>query len=354
MTTIKDIARLSGYSIGTVSRVINHHPDVSESARRKIEEIIAEMDFQPNSNAKLLKQTQTSGITVLIKGTRNIFFETILEEIQTSMKDSQEDVNVVFIDEKANEVQTALQVLGERKPKGIIFLGGNSRFFRADFARIKIPCVLLSDTAKDLLFDNLSSFTTDDSLAAKEAVAYLVRAGHTKIGIVGGELSDDAGDIGRTRVQSAIAELERSGIRFDPDTQFAPSRFSMDAGYTAAAELLKKNPSLTALFAVGDMVAIGAMRAITDLGLRVPEDISVIGFDGIEYTRYSVPRIATVRQDTAALAKRSVEDLLLRINYARPAVHEIIPFQVITGESVAPPQAKQKKNAKIPKKDIAE
>ena len=82
-------------------------------------------------------------------------------------------------------------------------------------------------------------------------------------------------------------------------------------------------------------VAIGTMRAAADRGLRVPEDLSVIGFDGIEYTHYSVPRIATVRQDTDALAKRSVEDLLLRINYSRPSVHEVIPFRVIAGESVA-------------------
>ncbi len=335
MTTIKDIARISGYSIGTVSRVINHHPDVSETARQRIEEVIRELNFQPNANAKMLKQTVTSGITVLIKGTRNIFFETILEEIQNYLRDSDEDVNVVFIDEKENEVETALRLFIERRPKGFIFLGGNPRFFRESFGRISVPCVLVSDSAKNFGFDNLSSFTTDDTAAAKEAVSYLVYSGHRKIGIVGGALNNESGAIGMNRVQSAIEELERNHIAFDPDLQFEPSRFSMADGYLAADRLLKKNPELTALFAVGDMVAIGTMRAAADRGLRVPEDLSVIGFDGIEYTRYSVPRIATVRQDTDALAKRSVEDLLLRINYSRPSVHEVIPFRVIAGESVA-------------------
>ena len=83
------------------------------------------------------------------------------------------------------------------------------------------------------------------------------------------------------------------------------------------------------------MIALGAIRALKDIGLHVPEDISVIGFDGLTYSRYSIPRLATIRQDTAMMAKKCVDDLLMRITYGGPAVHELIPYEFIEGESVA-------------------
>ena len=124
MTTIKDIARLSGYSIGTVSRVINHRQDVSEEARQIIEKVIEEENFQPNSNAKMLKQTITSNIAVLVKGTQNVFLEGILERIQEYLRTFGEYVSVSFLDEFTNEVETAAQICSERDSKRIIFFCG--------------------------------------------------------------------------------------------------------------------------------------------------------------------------------------------------------------------------------------
>ena len=334
MTTIKDIARLSGYSIGTVSRVINNRPDVSPEARARIEEVIRQENFQPNSNAKLLKQRETSSITVLVKGISNSFLESILEEIQISLQKHGEDINVVFMDEEGDEIELAMHICQEQKPKGMIFLGGNRNSFRKGFSRIRIPCVLVTETAAGLGFDNLSSFTTDDIAASKAAIDYLAHRGHRRIGIIGGSISTEYGEVGTRRLQGAMAELSSRGIPFDTEKDYVPCRFSMHDGYKAAKELLSSAKDITGIFAAGDMIAIGAVRACADMGLKVPEDVSVIGYDGIEYTRYSIPRLATVMQDTGELARRSVEDLLMRINYSRPAVHEMIPFRVITGESI--------------------
>ena len=338
MTTIKDIARLSGYSIGTVSRVINNHPDVSAEARQRIEDVIRETNFQPNSNAKHLKQTVQSAITILVKGTKNVFLETILEEIQKLLREHGEDVNVVFLDEMSNEVETAAQLCLERRPKGLIFLGGNREFFRKEFSSITVPSVLVTDYAASLGYNNLSSFATDDIQAARDAVDYLIQAGHTKIGIVGGSENTESGHVGSLRRRGAIEQLEKSGIGFDAGKFYEPCRFNLQAGYDATVSLLKRTPEITAVFAIGDIVAIGAVRAAKDLGYKVPEEISVIGFDGIEYTKYSIPRITTVRQDTSLLARRCVEDLLFRLNYSRPAVHEMISYEVVAGESVYKPR----------------
>ncbi len=334
MTTIKDIAKLSGYSIGTVSRVINNHPDVSEEARRRVQEVIREQNFQPNSNAKQLKQQSNSAITIIVKGNENMFFESILERVQVMLKESGEDVAVAFLDEYANEVQMAAQLCASRKPKGFIFLGGNLEFFRQDFVKIDVPCVLLTNTAEGLGLGNLSSYTTDDKEAGRAAVEYLIGKGHTKIGIIGGSASRIGSQIGFRRMEGCRIAFRNYGIEFDENMQYEPSRFSMAGGYESTQRLLKKNPEITAIFALGDTIAIGAMRAIRDMGLSIPDDVSVLGYDGIESSRYSIPRLATVKQDTEMLARKGVEDILLRINYNHAVSDEFISFTLLEGESV--------------------
>ena len=334
MTTIKDIAKLSGYSIGTVSRVINNHPDVSEEARRRVQEVIREQNFQPNSNAKQLKQQSNSAITIIVKGNENMFFESILERIQVMLKESGEDVAVAFLDEYANEVQMAAQLCAARKPKGFIFLGGNLEFFRQDFGLIDVPCVLLTNTAEGLGLKNLSSYTTNDMDAGNAAIEYLIKMGHKKIGIIGGSASRIGSQIGFRRMEGCRKAFQNHGIEYDENLQYEPSRFSMAGGYESTQRLLKKCPDITAIFAIGDTIAIGAMRAVKDMGLSVPEDISVIGYDGIESSRYSIPRLTTIRQDTDMLARKGVEDILLRINYNHAVSDEFINFSLLEGESV--------------------
>ena len=338
VTTIRDIAKLSGFSTGTVSRVINNHPDVNPATREKIEAIIRETGFQPNANAKFLKQTISSTITVIVKGIQNSFFETILEEMQEVFRENGEEVSVIFLDETENEVDAAEHACSTRKPRGLIFLGGNVQEFQKNFDRITVPSVLVTVDASQLGYDNLSSFTTDDISGAKEAVSYLVRSGHSRIGIVGGSLDKSSGQLSTSRLAGAREILDAHRIPFTFENNYAPCRFSMDDGYRATRDLLQRNPEITAIFAMSDLIAVGAVRAIRDAGKNVPEDVSVIGYDGIDYVNYSVPRIATIRQNTGELARRSVEDLLLRVSYSRSAVHEKIPYTVIAGESVARPK----------------
>jgi LacI family transcriptional regulator len=339
MTTIKDIARLSGYSIGTVSRVINQHPDVSDEARRKVEEVIKREGYQPNSNAKLLKQRSTSSVTVLVKGRMNIFFGSIIEHVQTELRKSGEEAIVEYIDDFDNEVTAAVQLCIERKPKGLIFLGGNQEYFRKDFGRIDIPCVLLTNDASSLGFDNLSSFCTDDKAGSAEAVDYLMRAGHRRIGIVGGS-ADEVGEghVDFERLKGCESVFERYHVPFDAKKQYVPSRFAMADGYEAAMKMFSQFPDVTALFCMSDIIALGAMRAAADSGRKVPDDLSIIGYDGIPYAYYAVPRLSTVQQDAEQIARKGVEDLLIRLNYSRPAQHEIIPFRVLAGETVKPPK----------------
>ena len=330
--TIKDIARLSGYSLGTVSRVLNNHPDVSEKARARVMAVIQEQGFEPNANAKHLKMQAQSAFAVLVKGSKNLLFAGILERIQSLLQDSGEEVYVTYLDEDADEVQYAAQLVKLRRPKGFLFLGGDLECFRRGFQQITAPCVLLTNDAQTLGFENLSSFSTDDTAAASAVIEYLYRHGHRKIGVLGGNLASEQISVKRLRgVQRSMRRLE---LPFDTQTHHVPCRFSMADGYAATRKLLEREPDLTALFALGDVIALGAMRAICDLGLRVPSDISIVGYDGIEATNFCIPRLTTIRQDAAQLAARGVQTLLQAIHYKNPPVYETIDFELLEHESV--------------------
>jgi LacI family transcriptional regulator len=332
--TIKDIARLSGYSIGTVSRVINQHPDVSEAARKKILEIIAQENFQPNSNAKHLKQSHSTPITIIVKGSSNLFLETLMEKAEQYLAQSGETANVVFVNERDNEVRQAVQICTERNPKGIIFLGGALENFRSDFGSINVPCVLISGWAKDLGYKNLSSFTTNDYDGARQAAELLTDNGHRKFLIIGGYRTKETDQVSSQRLNGFLSVLKEKNIPFDQNTQYVESMLTMEDGYEKTLPALQRLPDTTAVFGLSDLVAVGIMRAAHDLGKYIPEDLSVVGYDGISYTGYTVPRLTTIRQNIDRLVSEGVDDLLFRISYNKAASHKQIPADPVLHESI--------------------
>lgn len=331
--TIKDIARESGYAVGTVSRVLNHHPHVSEKARKKIMETVEKYHFKLNSNAKHLKQQANSGIAIIVKGSQNMLFASIVERLQRLLSQKKFASFIYYIGEAENEVEQAQRVSRERHPLGILFLGSDLAYFKAQFARLTVPCVLVTNSAEELGFSNLSSVSTDDEAGAFEAMEYLFRLGHREIGVLGGYV--DKSRAAHTRYQGCRKAFQAHGMRLQTDRHYCPAFFSMEEGYRAMNRLLDQMPELTAVFAMADVLAVGAIRGIRDRGLRVPEDISVIGFDGIELGKYLSPRLTTVRQEEERIADRSLEILFSCIDGEQQAVHELLPFEIVAGESTA-------------------
>jgi LacI family transcriptional regulator len=332
--TIKDIARESGYSIGTVSRVLNDMPGVSQAAKEAVMEVVDKHHFQLNNNAKYLKQQSSAGIAVIIKGTQNMLFSALVEPMQALIEKNGYVCAMYYIGEDENEVEHALTICMERRPMGILFLGSNQENFIKDFSRIGVPCVLVTNSAADLKLKGLSSVSTDDREAARMAVEHLVAMGHREIGVLGGHLS--LSYAAKCRYEGVKDAMTRYKLDFSYDRQYEASYFSISAGYSAMERLLDKMPQVTAVFAMSDVTAIGAMRAISDRGLKVPEDISVMGYDGIDIGRYMIPRLTTIRQHREVMASRSVEILLDCIEGRSSTVYEVESFHLVPGESVRP------------------
>ncbi|MDO5400037.1 MAG: LacI family DNA-binding transcriptional regulator [Eubacteriales bacterium] len=329
--TIKDLAAKTGYAVGTVSRALNNHPNVSEKARLAILKAAAESGFELNVNAKQLKQQRSTNILALVKGTGNELFAAMMEQIQTSVAQSPYSLVVDYVDENANEVHRAVQLVREKKPLGILFLGGNQEHFLADFGGIDVPCVLITNDARALPFPNLSSVTTDDREAARRAILALGALGHRRIAVIGGirQLSD----ISQKRYEGCLQAFREQGVAFDPARDYQGVRFSYESGYEATQALLHTCRPFSAIFAAADVMAIGAIRALHEAGLRVPEDVSVMGVDGLPLGLFLVPQLATVSQDVRKMARRSVEILLSAIDGGQ-SVHETVPFQVHLRSSV--------------------
>ena len=330
--TIKDLAAKTGYAVGTVSRALNDHPNVSDKARKAILQAAAECGFELNVNAKQLKQTYSNNILVIVKGTSNELFGEMLESIQSLIASTRYELVVDYMDEDLNEVIRAVQLCREKKPLGLLFLGGNPQNFAADFDKIDIPSVVVTNDASTLSFDNLSSVSTDDFEAGRCAIHTLADFGHKHIAIIGGDRSTS--ETSRLRFEGCKMAFAERGLDFDDARDYQGVRYSAQDGYRATKALLSAGSTFTAIFAIADVMAIGAIRALWESGKRVPEDVSVMGVDGLPLGEFLVPQLSTIRQSVKPMALRSVELLLGAIENEKKATHETIPFEIQKRESI--------------------
>lgn len=332
--TIKDIAKESGYAVGTVSRVLNNHPDVSEKARQRILAVVAKNGYTQNPNAKNLKQSVNHSILVLVKGARNELFAALVEQLQGLVNKGPYSLLVDYFDEDTDEVLRAAALCAEKKPQGILFLGGNADNFKRSFGRITLPAVLVTSPAEGLDYPNLSSVTTDDFAASVQAVQVLLKQGHQHIAIIGGRPSFS--DVSGKRFAGGRAAFAQSGLPAENLVEYGEARFCYEEGYQAMRHVLAEHPEITAAYAIADVVAIGAMRAAQDAGRKVGRDLSIIGFDGLALGEYLIPRLATIGQSVERLAQEATNTLLNAIENDAPARRVTVPFTVINGESVGP------------------
>ena len=329
--TIKDIAAMAGVSVTTVSRVLNHRPDVNIATREKVEQIIRDCHFIGNTNARGLKQGNEV-IGVVIRGRSNPFLSSLAEAILERADNVPDNFVTEYIDERADEFRTALRMTRQNHVKGLIFVGSLIDERVEAIRSLDIPMVFTTVNAESAFLPRASSVAVDDRSMGRLVAEELLNCGHRKIAVFGS--NPVAGDSLAMRFQGFCDAFTDRGLSYDL-TLYRETRFSFEAGYDIARTFFTERPDATALFAMSDTVAVGAIRALKDLGKSVPEDVSVVGFDGVDIGRFTLPRLTTVEQPVEEIARRSVNLLLDMMEKEAAPRHILVEASFRRRESVA-------------------
>lgn len=335
MLTIKDIARLANVSVSTVSRVLNDRPDVSEESRRRVRAVIADQHYIPNNSARSLVLTNSDAVGLIVRGMQNPFYTEIIRTIEEALDAAGYSLVMHQIGFSDNEIAAGAVMQREKRLRGIIFLGGRSDYTPQEIAQVTVPIVLctFTNTGGTLPADRYSSVSICDEDAAFDAVSELVRNGHRRIAALVADADDSS--ISQLRFQGYCRALRENGIPLRSELVFATGdSFAIEDAYRTMSEGLERDAEFTALFAISDDMAIGAMRALRERGRRIPEDCSVIAIDGITVSEYIYPMLSTVCQPKEELGARSAE-LLLDVLEGRGSHRQLtLPTTLRKGASI--------------------
>ncbi len=333
--TIRDVAQLAGVSVTTVSRVLNHRPDVNAATREKVERVMVECNFVGNANARSLKQLDGDVAALILRGRSNPFLSGLAETMLQFAREADVSFLMESIDEKDDEFQTALRLMHEKRARGFIFIGSRLDERLEVLRGQDVPMVFATVNAVNAGLPRAASVSIDDRRMGREAMEMLIRAGHTKIAIFGG--SRNQGDGLADRYIGAREACEQAGVPFD-ETRYVETRFSLEDAYNAARNFFATRSDTTAVFAMSDMVAMGVIRALRDINRRVPEDVSVVGFDGVEMGKYFIPSLSTIVQPQEEIARQSVDVLLDMMEKDGSARHLTVTAAPLLRESIASPR----------------
>ena len=335
--TIRDIARICGVGVSTVSRAINNHPDINQETKKTIMETIQQYGYIPNNSARNLKRTDAKSIAILVKGLTNPFFSRMIRVIGDEIDKRKYSMVLRHVEYNEDEVDVALELIKEKRLRGIIFLGGYFYHSEDKLSKISIPFILATAGCipENMNRKMYSSLTVDDEKEGYRITDYLIKQGHKKIAILAGEVENIS--VGQLRLQGYKRALQEHGLLLDEEL-ICPMRddieyYSMENGYAVTSSLLEKRLDFTALFAISDVVAVGACRALIDAGKRVPQDVAVAGYDGIDIGSYYSPSITTIKQPVDEIAQKSIYLLFDLISRKKENQHHVFEGQLIIRES---------------------
>lgn len=308
---IKDIAKLAGVGVSTVSRVINQHTDVKDETRKHVQEIIETYNYIPNNSARNLKRNESMDVGILIKGMYNPFFARMIQSIEKRLSSAGYSAIIHYNIEGNKDIDAANEFILEKKLKGVICLGGDfDKLTDQEIQRLGVPFILASTEIPENLNRSLfSSVIIDNEMAAYRAVKYLSDMGHNKIALI--TTGNEDKSVGTIRTQGYLRALSEQNIE-KKENYFEVGAYTFETGYEAMCRLLEKANDITAVFAISDVMAIGAAKAMYEKGIKIPDDISLIGFDDIDYAEFFNPPLTTVHQPVEEIAE-STADIMIGI-----------------------------------------
>ncbi len=334
--TIVEIAKRCGVGVSTVSRAINNHSDINPETKKKIMDVIKETGYIPNNSARNLKRTDAKCIAVLVKGITNPFFAPMIEVVESETEKRGYALVLRHVEAYEDEVDVALELEKEKRLRGIIFMGGSTRHSAEKVKQLNVPVVFAtigSEISDNLSRSAYSTVSVDDALESKKITEYLIGLGHKKIAIMAE--GSDTPSVVRLRLEGYLDALKANGIEVNDELiRYVDKRiYTMQNGYDTAKALIESGVEFTALYCISDVLAIGALRAFADAGIRVPEDVSVAGFDGQELANYSIPRLTTISQPMSDISKETMKLLFSIIDGESRHKHIVYPGDLIVGES---------------------
>ena len=332
MAKIVDVARRAGVSVGSVSRVINDHPTVSSATRERVEAAVRELGYVPNAIAGSLRSRRSKTIGLIIPDVTNPFFSELALHVERSAAAAGYDLILGNSDNSAERQKHYLRALAVRRVDGIILAPARGVDTSFEF---EIPLVGVDREVVGRQF-----VASDNRAGAKSAIEYLHQLGHSLIACVAGPKDLRNAQERRTGYEEvALPILRSAGV--DPAAYMVTADFSYDSGYAAIRRLMDVAPRPTAIFASSDQQAIGGLRAAADLGLAVPGDLSIVGFDDIPLAKLVMPRLTTVGQPVAKIGTFAMQLLLDLLSGATPPRRRrhLLATSLQIRQSCAPPNA---------------
>ncbi len=328
--TIKDVARHANVSIATVSRIINNQVGYSEKTKKRVLDAIEELGYQPNAVARGLINKRTHTIGVLFPKLSSTLVTDLLSGIEKATHEAGSSVIVCHTESNGEKTMKYLQLLNEKRIDGIIFTSAPLlEEYYEYIKKMNVPVVLLSTETYAFPVPYVK---VNDRHAAYTATQYLINKGHKKIGMLCGNIEDAVS--GKPRFDGFKSALEDYHLPFDNNNVVFNKSFTFYDGAESLKILLKQVPDLTAVFAASDEMAIGAISSAYELGIKVPEELSIIGYDNLSIADMSTPPLTTVAQPLTEMGEMAAKLLFELLDSDKTVESRIMPHKIVERKSV--------------------
>ena len=330
--TIYDVAKKAGVGIGTVSRAINNSPSINKATKERILKIANELNYQPHALAQSLARRKTFTIATVVPFFTNYFYVELLKSIQKALTHHHYDLILYSVDRMSRQEHAFKRVLAERRVDGVLVISLSLPDAYAEkFLDSKIPVVIV-----DNMSYKIDSIAIANREAARMATQHLINLGHKQVGMINGHLSSFPAV---SRLEGYKIALDENNIPFDDkkliicDAKKGEHGFNESAGYYAMKRMMKLGRKMpTAIFVASDVQALGVMRAAKEAGIRIPEDVAIVGFDDIEFAKFV--GLTTMRQPINEMGRMAVDRLIQRINAEyNGGFHKELQAELIVRES---------------------
>jgi LacI family transcriptional regulator len=333
---MRDVARLARVSVTTVSSIVNARGGISPEVTRRVEDAIATLDYHPNEVARGLKVNRTFTIGIILPDVSNLFFNDILRGVETEARRNGYSVILCDSNEDPLQEQALLTVLIRRRVDGILLASTQASLAESRLAMRRPPIVCFD---RDPGGFEGSAVVVDNVRASYEATRHLIELGHQHIATIAGP---ETTLTGRERLEGFRKALQEAHLPL-PEEYIRPGGFSMEGAHREALEILHLSNPPTAILVCNNRMTLGLMRALRDLGLKCPQDVSVVGFDDFDWSDLFSPRLTTIVQPSYEMGKRATE-MLVQVIQAPDQHFEsggrnrlVLKAELRVRESTAPP-----------------